>query len=93
MRDNVPAFPCEWRNEADLNATAPNGEVVPPGGSVMLTGMDERKYIALHMLAAIVGDRSETRWCGPVQLAAKAVEYADALLRELEVREVLRAED
>jgi len=44
-----PAFPCEWKNDSDMNLTAPNGEVVPRGESVILQGMTLRQYAAIKL--------------------------------------------
>lgn len=44
--DGGPAFPSQWTNDDGMNATAPDGQLVPPGGTVPLIGMSLREYFA-----------------------------------------------
>lgn len=46
----TPAFPSAWRNESGGNATSPDGQVVPPGHHVLMTGMTLRDYFAIRAL-------------------------------------------
>ena len=87
MRHDPPFFPGPWRNESEHNATAPNGEVAPPGWEVLLPGATKREVIAALVLPAIASwpdgpspQKGETY----AQAAAKvAVDYADALIEAL----------
>lgn len=47
-KSESPAFPGEWWNHGDLNATAPDGQIVPPDGGVRMTGLTKREYFAIH---------------------------------------------
>jgi hypothetical protein len=84
-----PAFPstCEWKNDSDMNAHAPNGFVVPPGGveSIHASGMTLRDYFAAKAMAAMVSKSSgqdKTGGAKGVPLVAQyAYEYADAMLK------------
>lgn len=51
LKDGGPAFPCSFRNEGDRNVSAPDGQVVPPGGEVALRGTSLRDYFAAHVQA------------------------------------------
>jgi len=56
INDGGPVFPCTWVNDSDVNATAPNGEVVPPGGKVYLNGTSLRDYFAAKALQGILAN-------------------------------------
>lgn len=78
----MPAAPAAWWNTGDLNASAPNGEVVPPGSSVMLHGLTIREaFASLALQGIIASGRSSSSVV--LDVAAEAREYADALIDEL----------
>jgi hypothetical protein len=52
--DGGPAFPEPWTNDGDRNATAPDGQLVPPQSTVHMRGMSLRDYFAAHSLPLIV---------------------------------------
>jgi len=52
--DGGPAFPGAWENDSDMNATAPDGRVVPPMALAHLQGMTLRDYFAAAALTGIV---------------------------------------
>lgn len=77
-----PVYPEVFRNDGDLNVSGPQGEVVPPGGSVQVPGMTLRQYYAGLAMQGMLADNT---WGGHLQACAKdAVAAADALIAELE---------
>jgi hypothetical protein len=55
-RANEPAYPTPWHNDGDLNASAPNGEVVPPQGTILLYGVSLREHFAAMALNSVALD-------------------------------------
>jgi hypothetical protein len=51
-KDGGPAFPAQWVNQGDMNSSAPDGSVVPPGGIAFMVGMSLRDYFAAQVLSA-----------------------------------------
>lgn len=51
--DGGPAFPEPWTNDGDRNATAPDGQLVPPQCTVHMRGMSLRDYFAAKALSAL----------------------------------------
>lgn len=89
--DGGPAFPTPWTNDGDLNATAPDGQVVAPGGTVRLLGMSKRDAFALQVLPTVMQNfwkgLDEKKYDCPDDwrdgVSRDAVLQADALLRAL----------
>lgn len=85
INDGGPAFPCAWENDGDMNATAPNGRVVPPGGTEIMQGMTLRDYFAAKAMQIVgcppnrVGDAENKRdlqhW------SERCYALADAMIR------------
>lgn len=93
--DGGPAFPGPWTNEGDLNATAPDGQVVPPNGTAQLPGMSFRDYVATKALQTLLvlehgdpWDPSEADIDRPVgaDVAMRAYAFADFMLKARHVR-------
>lgn len=83
-RANEPAAPAAWWNTGDLNASAPNGEVVPPGASVMMHGLTIREHFAgLAMQGLLAKAGADRRENYGEAIAVCATSFADALLAEL----------
>jgi hypothetical protein len=89
--DGGPVFPSQWTNETEGNATAPDGQLVPPGGTVPLIGMSLRDYLAAQSIsglfawdAAVNVPRSAkpafAELHGAKRVAELAYEIADAML-------------
>ena len=49
-----PVHPTPWTNDGDLNVHAPNGMVVPPGGTVMLEGITVRDHVSIEVFKQLV---------------------------------------
>ena len=49
-----PVHPTPWTNDGDMHAYAPNGQAVPPGGTVMLEGMTVRDEFASRALIGLL---------------------------------------
>lgn len=82
--DGGPVFPTEWRNDGDRNASAPDGEVVPPGGSVMLPGMSLRAWLAGQALIGELASQSDdSPWTDKAKCADRCVGFADAIIERL----------
>lgn len=79
-----PAFPCMWENNGERNALAPNGEVVPPGASIMLPGMTLRDYFAAKAMESDLIYQGLEGRDDLQHVAAMAYEMADAMLKERE---------
>jgi hypothetical protein len=85
-----PAFPTIWENDGDMNNSAPDGAVVPPGGLRHMQGMTMRDYFAAAALQGLIvtapGALSETANDDkPGSLIVMAAyEFADAMLKERE---------
>jgi hypothetical protein len=77
-----PAFPTVFRNTGDLNTSAPDGEVVPPGGEVVLLGMSLRDYFAAHVLPAVYTHAMVVGCESQETIVAEAYELADSMLEE-----------
>lgn len=85
IKDGGPAFPATWANDSDLNAVAPNGQVVPPFSSIPLPGMTLRDYFAAKAMQAALASVTP----GPMTTHAEIAEavapiaylIADAMLR------------
>jgi hypothetical protein len=41
-----PVHPTPWANDSDQANSAPDGQLVPPMGTVMMRGMTQRAYVA-----------------------------------------------
>lgn len=81
---NCQAFPGEWTNTGDGNATAPTGEVIPPRFSVEMPGVTIRQYFAgLAMQAIVASPLLDQDDMPPARVADYAVGYADALILAL----------
>ncbi len=80
-KDGGPAFPFEWRNTGDYNASAPNGEVVPPCRYVNLPGMTLRDYFAAAALQGILANQVDEIGTGS-DMANLAYQMADIMLAE-----------
>jgi hypothetical protein len=99
MNNGGPAFPCAWENDGDMNATAPNGHVVPPGCTELMHGMTMRDYFAAKALMGLLaepfsddapptseyvgGEKLQDDLPGDV-IARAAYRLADAMLRARE---------
>ena len=55
INNGGPAFPCQWENGGDMNATAPDGQLVPPLGIVHMSGMSLRDHFAGLALPIVAG--------------------------------------
>jgi hypothetical protein len=89
IENGGPAFPTTFRNTGDLNTSAPDGEVVPPGGDHHLLGMSLRDYFAAQALPAVIDFESAAESGGGVRcifsdaaVARGAYAIADAMLAE-----------
>lgn len=79
IQDGGPAFPVEWTNDSDVNLTAPNGRVTPPGGTEQLHGMTLRDYFAARAMQGMAAHPESDKW--PADGIAKAAyQQADAML-------------
>jgi hypothetical protein len=80
--DGGPAFPSQWTNDDGMNATAPDGQLVPPGGTVPLIGMSLRDYLAAAALQGYIAAHSgeNVKFPSAHVAADQAYEYADAML-------------
>jgi hypothetical protein len=86
-RANLPAAPCVFENTGDVNVSAPDGEVVPPGGLHALNGLTIREEFAKAAMAAIIANGRTSRGGSAsivLDVATEAREYADAMIDELE---------
>lgn len=72
-RDGGPAFPCSWTNDSDRNATAPDGQLVPPGETVKMQGASLRDLLAMNAPDPAVVMSLEAH-------CAYRYKYADAML-------------
>ncbi len=84
MRHNGgPAFPTPWHNDGDMNNSAPDGAVIPPGGIHHLSGMSLRDWFAGQALAGYLSDPDIVTTGEAVKAIAKAMyRVADAMLEE-----------
>lgn len=81
MKDGGPAFPTKWVNDSDINLSAPNGAVVPPGGEEHLPGMTLRDYFAAKAMQGNISSVQEGEVVIPDRLARWSYEMADAMLK------------
>lgn len=79
--DGGPAFPYSWVNDGDMNNSAPDGAVVPPGGVRDLPGMSLRDYFAAAALQGLLASEAggEVDY-NPTNAAARAYLMADAMI-------------
>ena len=91
--DNLePAFPGPFTNDSDMNDTAPDGQLVPPGYTVHMQGMSIRDWLAGQALAGgleqgveddanvLTGPDSDAWWHSPSKIARRAYAIADAMM-------------
>jgi hypothetical protein len=81
-RNNPPAFPASWTNDGDRNATAPDGQVVPPAWTHHMTGMTLRDYFAGQVMAGLATSKGEANGMTFAEFAQAAYMAADAMLEE-----------
>jgi hypothetical protein len=74
------AFPGSYANDSDMNATAPDGQLVPPGSSVQMDGMSLRDWFAGQALAGLTACPNCPKDFDEHHMAASAYELADAML-------------
>lgn len=78
--DGGPAFPTRWRNEGDRNATAPDGQIVPPGYEVDMPGMSLRDYLAAAALTGWLAGSPADAKADEKRLALRCYAFADVML-------------
>jgi hypothetical protein len=84
-RADEPAYPAVFRNDGDLNVSAPTGEVIAPGNYLHMVGLSVREHFAaMAMQGLIASDRKPpAETIGEEWRALWAVKHADALIAEL----------
>lgn len=85
-----PAFPTMFRNDGDLNVSAPDGAVVPPAGEYQLLGMSLRDYFAGQALIGMLSQPADAQnvnvYDNPKHAASWSYELADAMLAQRDGR-------
>lgn len=86
-----PAAAYVWRNAGDLNATAPNGEVVAPGCTTVVEGATLLQMFAGHALQGLIASHPVTpsqagHNLSAADLAKSAINAAMALCDALDAR-------
>lgn len=76
--DRRPVFPTEFTNDGDRNVTAPDGQLVPPGGMVLVQGMTLRQHYAGLAMQGYLGSMQTCPEHGPIE----PTEYARAIARD-----------
>jgi hypothetical protein len=74
------AFPGPWTNDGDMNASAPDGQVVAPGYTVQMSGMSLRDYFAAAALQGWLASMPADAKPDDMNSARRAYEFADAML-------------
>lgn len=78
--DGGPAFSEPWTNDGDLNCTAPDGQLVPPGYTVQMRGMSLRDYFAATALQGMLAGWPVDAKAPEEKIAARCYSFADAML-------------
>jgi hypothetical protein len=76
--DKRPVFPTTFTNDSDRNATAPDGQLVPPGDTASMAGITVRQLYAGLAMQGYLASMQACPEHGPIE----PTEYARAIGRD-----------
>lgn len=89
MKKDEPAFPCLEKTSVIIESVKPNGTVTKSHGFMTMGGCTKFELAAMFAMVGLVVCRREY---DPEGVAKSSVRFAEALMEELEKREMLSAQ-